>query len=559
MSYSPIYNGEGGWLDENRILPTSQHFIQVSFFVYGDTVSGNSEEFLTEDEKGRSVLVLPRYYIQSAEFDGVQIGARRGKISMIDPEGIWASCFNYIGVWKNANAAIPNMVIHFGWIGLRPSGGDTSYVQKIPAVLLKTGFGMNEEGIITIDIEFVENTERLLNSIKFNHLADLTLLNSEMNDNVKNKKIYEVLQAVVESDLVKKQLETFGIKVLFDQTYEDEHHAYGIEGDDIKIRLGDNLSEKINELIARSMPQEDPKKTFSYEMIGKIVEENSSGNDKDPPFNYVIKFGWASSPTDEALDNMTADEARDSMKKGEDELIEGPRLIWKKQSDSENEKTLISFDIDLKMLDFATSMMRGELDKKLSSFGEENWDKIAEAVDAMDKNNPLLTKDTNELAQWVKEQNNNPDKKPGDPLVGLDYDEKSGGVWFVRWRNREDRDIQQSVEEFNQILADTSNNVNNQIRTIIRNNVFKAKARIMGDPSLGTEFTMFKVVFNTDFSAVGQFAEFFNREWLLTKVTHKIEEGGYFTDIELMALPVSASSPSTGSGGPTRFTETNTG
>ena len=120
-------------------------------------------------------------------------------------------------------------------------------------------------------------------------------------------------------------------------------------------------------------------------------------------------------------------------------------------------------------------------------------------------------------------------------------------------KSKNDREIAKAMEKFNTILAEASSNVQNQIETIINNNVFKAKAKIAGDPTIGTINTVYKVGFNTDFEAVGYFANFFNRFWLLTSSVHKIEEGGYFTEIELLALPVkpdtSGSPSSRGLGG----------
>lgn len=560
-SYENVYGheyktGKPHWLDESRLLPISSHFIQIAFYVdkaQKSTIQdGPLKQFYTEDSAGRALLLLPRNYITTAEFDGVQIGARKGSVSIIDPEGVWAKGMNFIGAYKNSSARLGqnNMIIYFGWLGLKAdSSEESNFIQEIPAVLLKTGFGLDENGVVTINCEFVENSERLLKNVKFNTLEDLTLLNTETNSDIKDKNISEILDYICNSDSpnvenIVAQLEQFNIKLEFDDTYEDSAEAFGEDGMDIKIRLGDNLADKINELISKAMPEnpDDEDYTYSYELIRKDIHDIDDA--EKGVQGVTLRYGWRKSPTPKKLENMTADQAKSAMASGGEEPVEGPTLLWKKQSTSIDNKILISFDIDLKMLDYATSMMRSDLDKKLAQFGEDDWSDIAEAVDNIKGSDDpsqiaMLSMKPNELAQAVRDMNKN--IASSEPAVGLDYEGKSGKFLFVHWRTDDDERIKGAIREFNEVLRDSNNNVEKQIQTIIRNNVFKAKARIMGDPAFGTEYTMFKVYMNTDFTAVGEFASFFNRQWLLTKVSHKIEEGGYFTDLELMALPMETS------------------
>lgn len=538
-----VRTGTAHWIDENKIIGTSQPFIQVSFYVHKEAHDADfvSDFYKSEDDQRRPLLILPRNYITSAEFDGVQIGARKGKISVIDPEGIWARCMNFIGKWKTEFAGVPNMVIHFGWVGL--GGNKSQNLQEIPSVLLRTAFGMNEDGVITIDLEFIESSEKVLQSIKFNLLDDLNLLNSEINQELKGKKIHEILRYMcgdygpedaneeAQSEAIAAQLERFKVNLSFMPTYEDDEHAYGQDSEDIKIRIGDTLGSKINELITRTMPwdrDENSEYNYSYEMIRKDVHKIEDG---EVAYGTTITYGWRQSrkPSDSG-DSLTSEDTRETMSTGGEKPMIGPRLLWKKQSSNSDEKTLISFDIDLKMLDYATSLMRSELDKKLSSFSESDWSDVAEAINMMDedKKAELLTMTPQQLSDAYQNGGGAPD---------VTWDGPDGALW---WKSHSDEDserISQVVEEFMEVLRSAQTNTESQIQTIIRNNLFKAKARIMGDPTFGTIYTMFKVGFDTDFSSVGDFASYFNRFWKLTKVSHKIDDTGYFTDLELMAEP----------------------
>jgi hypothetical protein len=541
--------GAAEWLDEKRITSTSQVFIQVGFNVFSRGLQGtNLEDFTSEayepwrlDQNQTTLMLLPRNYITSAEFDGVQMPARQGRISIIDPEGLWAEAMNHIGFWKNheLNVGRPNMTVYFGWVGLKPdSNGETEMLQEFKAITLKTGFNMDENGVITIEITFIEDTEKILNSIKFNTLSDLHLVNPEINTNIKSfKTIAEVLRYITgtNSESINAQLEKYNIELVFNDTYEKEDSTtFGELWDNFKIRIGDSLSEKINELLARAEPEDpdDENYTYSYEMVKKeqVLRNNIPGT--------IITFDWRRAPTDRGLENMTSDETRRAFSVGygaEREPMEGPRLLWKRKSSNSEEKELIQFEVDLKMLDYATSMMKGDLDKKLASFTESNWNDVAEATENLAKsNNPrdqwLLGLDPSELAQHVqREQNGNPSYAVVDAMKNR---------WFDG-RSRDDVErINKITEEFNDILAKNKNNVSGQIATIIRNNVFSAKARIMGDPTFGTVYRQWNMYFTSDFKLVGEFASFFEREWQLAKVTHKIEESGFFTELELLALPV---------------------
>jgi len=535
------------FINENRILPTSQTYIQVFFKVFKkntDLGPKNKDPainfYIDSDGKDYGYIVLNKHYIQNAEFSGVAIGARNGKISIIDPEGAWANCLQYIGSWKNANAASPNMTIKFGWLGLKPNGSDSKMIQEIPAILLKTSFGLSEDGAITIELNFIENMENLLRDIKFSYLEDMKLLDSSINNNnIKSKKISEILKHITtKSDSIKEQLSIYQLALYFEDTFETGDQAYGEDNKNIKIRLGDTLGDKINELIVSTIPsnKNDNNYTWSYEIIKKEtytepveVGKNINGITYTKGISCKIYFGWRKAPKKSA-ENMTPEEQRLAFSSGPEEVTKGPTLLWKKHSNNINEKSLISFDIDLKMLDYAASMIRSDLDKKLSNINDESWDKIYEGIKSIRGEDAyMLSLPLSALAQTVK-------SNAQSHTVGLNYSKKSGLFGLLTTEN--DRQISQAMEEFNTILAEASNNVQNQIETIINNNVFKAKAKIIGDPTIGTTNTVYKVGFNTDFEAVGYFANFFNRFWLLTSSVHKIEEGGYFTEIELLALPV---------------------
>ena len=95
------------FIDENRILSTSQAYIQVYFKVFkkdsamGPKSKDPASNFYSDvSGKDYGYIILNRHYIQNAEFSGVAIGARQGKINIIDPEGAWANCLQYIEIGR---------------------------------------------------------------------------------------------------------------------------------------------------------------------------------------------------------------------------------------------------------------------------------------------------------------------------------------------------------------------------------------------------------------------------------------------------------------------------
>ena len=107
-------------------------------------------------------------------------------------------------------------------------------------------------------------------------------------------------------------------------------------------------------------------------------------------------------------------------------------------------------------------------------------------------------------------------------------------------------------------LAKTSGGVSAQMSAIIGNNMFKGTATVMGDPDLGKkisssiDWTPYHLVLYTQFSGTHFFAEWlgsdasgldqsnfdaFDKKWLVTRITHKIQAGSYTTDIDMITYP----------------------
>lgn len=560
------WDGEPEWLDENRIQPTSQPWVQISFFIDGVGGSGHRlnsnnsvheviiDKFLFQNANNQNILILPRGYIESIEFDGPCIGARRGTLSIIDPEGIWATCIEHIGFWQSNNAGRMNMVIQYGWVGLRPNGQEDQFVESIPSLLYQTKFSLGENGELKIDVEFVENAEKILNSVKFNRLDDMILLNSQLNQDLKEKTIAEILRFMVAEDSspgIYEQLQNYGIILEFDDTFEEGDQMYGA-GDgskDIKIRIGDSLGSKINELIAKTIPQDIDSDVYnySYEMIRKPYVETTSLKQSQQIGTLIganIRFGWrrALKETTGGSDaNLTIQDQAAAFESGKEKPERGPSLLWKQQSTSIDDKTLIKFDIDLKAFNFATSMMRSELDRKLSAFSEDDWSDIEETIKLMSEdpeNAARLAQTPSQLASTAQSG-----ATDAHANTALEYDRSTGGLFGWGWfgaKSEKDERIMGIVEEFNEAIRNSSNNIENQIQAIIANNVFKANATIMGDPAISTRYPFLRIYFTCDFTAMGEFASFFNeRTWLLMKARHKIDETGYVTEMELLSAPPS--------------------
>jgi len=549
------------FLNENTIIGASQTFIQVDFFVFEPATNSqfkpNGPVAVNFYDEGSKKIILRKNYIQNAEFSGVEIGARRGKINIVDPEGLWVDAMNVIGEWKNhiSNIGKANMIIRFGWIGL--SGNNPSNIQEIAAVMLKTAFTISDNGSVNIEINFIENCENLLNVIKFNKFEDMVFLNTHSSkDNIKEFTIKQILDYICyRSESIKQQLSAFGLCLEFEETHEDSGQRYGETGADLKIRLGDTLGSKINELISRAQQQKDLdtvggiEVTWSYEMdkmavleerinIGDTMPQGKGSIKYETGWQYKIKFRWKSAPRNGG-DDLTSIQQRSVMGFSGSPVVSGPILQWKKQSIESNTKQLISFDVDLKMLDYAASMIRSELDRRLSNMKDQNWDDIAPELEKL--NDPaILLMSPQDLSYEMKKNINDPTRKT--KFTGINY--KGGiGNTGIGWNSDEQNRIKGSSEEFNKILANSSLNATDKINTIISNNVFKAKAKIMGDPTIGTKNLVFRFTFTTDFSGVSEFASFFSREWLMSGSVHRIDESGYFTEIDLMALPPGQQKP----------------
>jgi hypothetical protein len=528
------------FLNEHRILTTSQPWVNVEFRVEDG-----------EGDGGNDIIILPRDYITSASFSGVAIGARQGKINIVDPTNAWVGKLNKIGLWKNNHPYDYNMKVNFGWKGLRPDNNNTNVLNYIKAILLQTKFAMKDDGSTTIEFNFIENTENLLGAITFNRLLDMKLLDSNITTNMKGMKIHEVLQYISGYKVESKGIQCppgrtenqFGIaqqlidsKLLlkFKDTFETDNHAYGEDGKDIVIRLGDKLADKINEAIAMAMPQDpkDEKNAWSYEMskrVGETLTDDERGNYTFGNVTYpdgvqcVIEFSWVSTPVD-----MTDEDSIDEQKARSNNTERGPILLWKKKSTGLNTKELLTFDVDLKMLDFAASMIKDKMTSAFNNLEEKDWEAVEKSIKALPDNSRILFTDPTELASMGLNPNDN-----------ITYTNNPHWYDMFGLSNRavEERETGKILQEFNKVLKDTINNVSNSIEAVIRKNVFKAKARIQGDPSLGTINTVYKCGFPSDFSSVGSFAKLFNKFWTLTKVEHIIDESGFWTDIELMAIP----------------------
>jgi hypothetical protein len=520
-------------MNEKHLTSSSVPLVSVRMRTLDSPSS--SSKITNGDSKG-NWLNISHDYIKSAEFDGYSIGSRKGNIQIIDPEGWWTKQLAFVGGWKNKNPMLSNMIITYGWTGLAVEGNRT---QTLDALLLRTGFGMTDDGVVTINLEFVENIENAISTVQFKTLNDMVAVDPESStgQKTKNMRIDELLAyicslgSINDKGSITQQLDYSKLSFVFEKTSSSDQDKYGSDGRKIKIRIGDSLIDKINQLIAWAK-HPNPKSTqlYSYEMIKKV-----KGGDKT-----VITYGWRPAPNNIG-DNTSVNDTYGIYKdaNGSFKMTTMGVFYWKTVPRTTNstksatnwDKILLSFDLDLKMMDFAYSMVNAELYDKLGKFEETTWDTIE---DNLKNINPDQLKNYGNI--------------PIESLGGALKDKNLDTAWGWPWDGAKNDTRKQVMEEFNSTVKAASTSVAGQMAAIIKNNLFTAKATVMGDPDFGTIWLPFQVSWNSDFSAQGVVADMFSkREWILKNARHKFEEGKYTTELELMSIPNMTDQPSSSS------------
>lgn len=524
-NYSSAYSSYG--LDERTITPTSIPWVQVTFPMsnYGGILKNKQTEpyfrqtgsssLTSEEVKGES-YVATRDIITDLNISAPAPSARRGSITIADPDGVWAQIMTFVGARSNSSrhSGKSNMKIDFGWAGLKGIKGNK--IETIYALMYKTNYSLSNEGITTIEIEFIENVPGRLSSLRFYDPRDMLVVE----DMVELGKIHEMCEYLIENTSIKDQLEEYNIRITFEETYEDD--AFELDADEFKIRMGDSFVSKINELIAKAVPpdkdNEDIVSSYEYDLIKNNADRTQT----------TVNYYWKETPAD------TTEPSRDSVDRmyKRPNMVEGPILLWKKQSAAWNEKTLISFDLDLKSMEYAWAMAQDEIDRILNQFDESDWETVQELIERQQENKELT------VTGIPGKDNFNVDLGNLEERSGL-FNLGSAQRFINRYNRRNPGSNIQ--EKFNELVEKFSSGrgVSAQAQAIINRNVFKAKATIIGDPAIGSNpfLRPYNMTFFTNLTNVGEFASYFNRRWLLESVTHRISESGFTTEIEIMGLP----------------------
>ena len=251
-------------MDERRISSTSQPYLCVSIATIASPSAKNKKIVSVGENKTSSTsrpagnyLVIDKTYISSMEFDATQIGGRQGFVEIIDPYGWWTDQLGGVGAWRNTTPYAANMYIDYGWTNLNFTNNK---IQTVQAMMLRTGFSVTEDGVVSIRIEFVESAENLINLIQFKTLDDMIAMDPLVHPELTNKSISDLLtymttlgstgQHANNPGTISQQLKTNKITFQFAKTAAD-NSKYGADGRKLKVRIGDKLVDKMNELMKK--------------------------------------------------------------------------------------------------------------------------------------------------------------------------------------------------------------------------------------------------------------------------------------------------------------------
>lgn len=509
------------WLDERRIMPTSQPLFYVE--ILGTPPEENRGQFPYH-------YILRREFIQNASIEGKAPGARKGNFSFVDPEGVWASVLANAGAYSNSieGKGKPNLIIHFGWQGLRGETSSAEEMQKITGLILKTKFSIDPDtAMTTIEVHFIEAVMAWLNNLRFLDPYDMIILDQLEHDNIKEMNVGELLTYIWEESSIQTQIRNSGadVQIYFAQTGSDKGT---VDGRKFKIRYGDGFIDKINEISAQAEytvegEDDDPDIVWSYERRYK-----DDWVDEDDNYHARLIYGWKKASLGQEEDSPNVGDV------WEGEVGQGPNLLWKSQRLDGGSKQMITWDSDLNSKEYLTLQAQDELTKKLAQYTDSDWDAMQEYLSKLanetDGGNQISSTDALQNAQ--------------EDLTNISERGALGRGWArlfnnAEWQIANDENRRQLVETLIQgeRTPRTSGDGASQIAAIIANNVFKGTATILGDPYFGTELLPYQVEMTMMFEDVGDFASLFQREWLLTNVVHKFSESGYFTEIEVLSYP----------------------
>ena len=557
----------GQWLDESRVMESSTVYVRAYIYFYSENGYSVPDSLSSYYDKSTNRFEIKKEYITDAEFEGVCIGARKGKITIKDPFGDWLKIFVLTGGQRNDDTykGFCNFEIVWGWDGLRNSkpyvDGD---FQRLIGIIYTTSYDTDNVSGDTVTISFMESGDDFLGTLVFDDPADTLLLNDDLeaNKNINGKKlndctVSEVLTYIwTHSQSIKRALgsDPSIISVTFQDTFDKgKSGKYATN----KIRFGDRVVDKINELIALAEPddkrknaQKDATKegrslSYSYEILTSSSTQTSK--DKKLIVKKNIVYGWRDYTQDAGQSTGDMDLFKNAVK--------GPILFLKKYPNSGNTSDLltqigentssnsyklykypIELKIDLKNFDYVSALGKGKIDSILTKYSQEDFAIIQDTIEQLAKKNNGGNIDFSQFKSW------------GNPsMFDVSKDKtSSGGIWGAFATHESDESVQKRkrlYEDFFNEVTDkdspyTNPSVNAQIRGIVANNVFNATVTILGDPSLGTTYIPNEIFFYIDTSNLsGATSDMDFLRWMMKKVTHHLQEGKFTSSLELYSLP----------------------
>jgi hypothetical protein len=395
---------------------------------------------------------------------------------------------------KITNAKKPNIFITFGWKKLK---GNTECLRSLDGLMIKSSIDLTEDGQTMISLEYIETVTSVTGTIRYLDPNDIEIIyrkkesdSPKMNNMLVSEKLTWLTDwnasGPISRTTVAKILMDNKIKYIFEPTNDDKDV-------DVDVGFGDYLIDVINELTAKARHEKIKDQNFSYER--GVMWTGKYNGVEDVTF---IPYVWKAAP----------DENNPYPEKLLGKLKEGPVLSYKKSA-AKGEKQLLSFTSDLNSKTSLMMQSQDELNKKLLSFSEDDME--------------MLNKTFREKG-----------------VEGLNEKERSPFAWGDK-RDQMDRRNRVRVE-MKEVLqglnADSSANQNSQLKAILANNVFKGTVKIMGDPTIGTDFEPWAFKMKTNFDSIGGFGKVFGqRTWALTYVKHFFKEGSFETEMEILAYP----------------------
>lgn len=518
------------YLDESRITSTSQPYIRVIFNPHAP------EEYQFYAE---------RTEITSAEFEGKTNVSRKGQVEIRDPEGYWPHILTEVGRTSNAytQQRFPNIKVLYGWVGLGPGRGagasngrdvgassdpiSNSYVAAVDGQITKVEFDLAADGTNVVRVAFIETYLEALSKIRFIYPEDFQWIHSRNRSKDWSSKggkegALGILNALCNPDSgsrgglkIHDDIEKSGLRIRFDGESIDEVKK-------VEIRYGDFLLDVVNKLInevihpstEEGTGESDSKLNYRYERttvsdpdlsgesVTALVKSGTDSVEHEVKIVNII-YDWKAVPVEGEEDNYYETVTEDTKT--------GPALYWKKQGPPETTKRLVEWNADLNSVTHLMYSAQDELTKQLNTLNEDDW----------------------ELVQGLM-------SSYGE---GWDDTDNVTSGFLARWRPEFRNERTEVVERFKEkakTLFETAargNASSNTLKSIIRDNVFKGTAKILGDPSFGSSHIPWKCTFKMDFDSINAFTSLFSKRWMLTNTKHIFSEGSYITELEVQTYP----------------------